>query len=318
MPSLRLDRLVALTATVCALGCPPEVGDTIAVSVTSDPDESGTSSSTTTADADATESTTGATAGSAGSESDSDSSSMTSSSTSSTTETTTGQAVCGDGEVQGDEECDDGNDDDLDACLSSCELAGCGDGIVHDDFGEECDDGNSVEDDGCNSACARDRFVFLTSTETQGKFGAVSGANSHCKSLAQDAGLPNPLTYRAWMSDDTHNPNDWFLQSQGRYLLTNGALVANNWDDLTDGTIESPINVDEKGELVENAAAWTNTTPEGLKHPDSADCEGWTTTAFPTEGRLGQSWKTDGEWTDAQNFNPTLCGGVAHFYCFEN
>ena len=51
-------------------------------------------------------------------------------------------ATCGDGVVQaGLEECDDGNDDDSDGCLTSCRLARCGDGFVQTGL-EECDDGN--------------------------------------------------------------------------------------------------------------------------------------------------------------------------------
>ncbi|MCB9570081.1 MAG: DUF4215 domain-containing protein [Myxococcales bacterium] len=61
-------------------------------------------------------------------------------------------AVCGDGIVQeGVEACDDGNDDDLDACSNACALASCGDGVTQQD--EECDDGNDVDTDACTNAC---------------------------------------------------------------------------------------------------------------------------------------------------------------------
>ena len=39
-------------------------------------------------------------------------------------------AVCGDGEVEGDEPCDDGNDVETDDCLSGCVAAVCGDLVV--------------------------------------------------------------------------------------------------------------------------------------------------------------------------------------------
>ena len=45
-------------------------------------------------------------------------------------------AVCGDGAIQDGEECDDGNSDDLDGCLSSCELDTDQDGIP--DTADEC------------------------------------------------------------------------------------------------------------------------------------------------------------------------------------
>lgn len=62
---------------------------------------------------------------------------------------------CGDGAVDVDEECDDGdaNDDDApDACRSTCLLPSCGDGVT--DGGEACDDGGGSGGDGCDPWCA--------------------------------------------------------------------------------------------------------------------------------------------------------------------
>jgi cysteine-rich repeat protein len=57
--------------------------------------------------------------------------------------------VCGDGfPLAGDEACDDGNADDGDGCRNDCTLPpGCGNGKIDD--GEQCDDGNLVDTDGC-------------------------------------------------------------------------------------------------------------------------------------------------------------------------
>lgn len=63
---------------------------------------------------------------------------------SSTTDT---DPVCGDGEVQPPEECDDANSDDADECTNNCTLAICGDGIVGP--GEACDDDNENDNDAC-------------------------------------------------------------------------------------------------------------------------------------------------------------------------
>ncbi len=60
---------------------------------------------------------------------------------------------CGDGVLDPGEACDDGDDDDSDECLSTCEPARCGDGAVQVGV-ETCDDGNTVDDDGCSNACA--------------------------------------------------------------------------------------------------------------------------------------------------------------------
>ena len=63
---------------------------------------------------------------------------------------------CGDGVVNGDELCDDGNDDDTDGCLTTCLPARCGDGSVRKDV-EECDDGNEVDTDVCLTTCVTAR-----------------------------------------------------------------------------------------------------------------------------------------------------------------
>jgi cysteine-rich repeat protein len=56
--------------------------------------------------------------------------------------------LCGNGQVEGDEECDDGNLVDTDSCLTNCRTARCGDSFVHADV-EACDDGNMSNDDAC-------------------------------------------------------------------------------------------------------------------------------------------------------------------------
>ncbi|MFH2005055.1 MAG: DUF4215 domain-containing protein [bacterium] len=65
--------------------------------------------------------------------------------------------TCGDGEIEGVEECDDGDansDTEPDACRTDCLLARCGDGVP--DSGEACDDGEGNSDvvpDACRPGC---------------------------------------------------------------------------------------------------------------------------------------------------------------------
>jgi len=62
--------------------------------------------------------------------------------------------TCGNGTVDADEECDDGNTIDGDGCDSNCTVTACGNGIVT--TGEECDDGNTAAGDGCDEYCRRE------------------------------------------------------------------------------------------------------------------------------------------------------------------
>jgi cysteine-rich repeat protein len=88
-------------------------------------------------------------------------------------------AVCGDGIVRDDEQCDDGNRISGDGCSSSCTLEmgwscptpgmpctpnlSCGDGSITKPF-EQCDDGNTRSGDGCSSACRIEGGFTCTST----------------------------------------------------------------------------------------------------------------------------------------------------------
>jgi len=58
---------------------------------------------------------------------------------------------CGNGTVEGQEECDDGNTVPGDGCDAGCVIEGCGNGVL--DAGEQCDDGGIVDCDGCSASC---------------------------------------------------------------------------------------------------------------------------------------------------------------------
>jgi len=67
------------------------------------------------------------------------------------------RARCGDGFIWEEvENCDDGNLDNGDFCLATCVPATCGDGFVQSGV-EECDDANLVDGDACTNACTRAR-----------------------------------------------------------------------------------------------------------------------------------------------------------------
>ena len=63
-----------------------------------------------------------------------------------------GADCCGNGVLEPDEVCDDGDADAGDDCTTECLLPVCGDGYVHADT-EECDDGNDDDDDACANDC---------------------------------------------------------------------------------------------------------------------------------------------------------------------
>ena len=112
--------------------------------------------------------------------------------------------ACGDGIVNGNEQCDDGNTVSGDGCSSVCtkELGKCGDGIV-DVATETCDDGNTVSGDGCSSTCQTETSTkcgngTLDSGEAcdDGNTASSDGCSSTCQveSGYMCAGTPSVCT----------------------------------------------------------------------------------------------------------------------------
>ncbi|MBK7827404.1 MAG: hypothetical protein IPJ59_19755 [Nannocystis sp.] len=107
--------------------------------------------------------------------------------------------MCGDGVVQAGEVCDDGNQDDSDACLVTCSPAKCGDGEVQAGV-EACDDGNADDLDACSDACVQascfDKIANGGETDLdcggackQGcKFGQGCAVDSDCQAKSCEGG----------------------------------------------------------------------------------------------------------------------------------
>jgi cysteine-rich repeat protein len=220
-------------------------------------------------------------------------------------------AACGDGFVDEEtEECDDGNDVDTDACLSTCKAARCGDGFVREGV-EECDDGDLDPDNGC-SKCVNDRLVFVTDQAWAGNLSGFGGGFARCQKAAFDAGHPEPKLFYPWLSDGDTWPAQVFIRSKGRYVLSTGQAIADDWDDLTDGTLKHSIDRTIDGVLLEGPV-WTATRPDGTPFADG-HCSGWTSTD-DDPARYGYSDLADSGWTDYNFALP--CDSGAHLYCFE-
>ena len=263
--------------------------------------------------------------------------------------------VCGNGEVEGDEECDDGNIDNKDDCINSCHFARCGDGYANaakescDDANtdstdncvncmlatcgdgavwsglETCDDGNKKNDDACSNSCELPRFVFVTSEKYAGDLtpmipgkSGIALADAHCQELAANARLPG--IFRAWISTSTDAAADRFDTSfKGSYQLVDHTVVAGNgWPSFRSENHINPINLDEAGDLAYNLGVWTGTHVDG--EGDMQDCKAWTSVAPEDLALVGVS---------SVGMNPPVppakwtegtydCGNFLHLYCVED
>jgi cysteine-rich repeat protein len=233
-----------------------------------------------------------------------------------------GGAVCGNGFVEAGEACDDGNTMDDDGCAGDCQAVSptCGDGVVSSE--EECDDGNGVEGDACSGTCMRTGFwVFVSSMKFTGGFGSFGVADAACTAMAQ--GLPIAGNYRAWLGD-SNTPIAARLDNTAlRYLRVDGVVVADGWADLTDGTLDAPIDRTESGTALAadpascvamefvDVRVWTGLASNGAH---VGNCQNWTTGAAFDKAQIGLANHADDLWTAACT---SSCDQMLRIYCIE-
>ena len=144
--------------------------------------------------------------------------------------------------------------------------------------------------------------------------GAEALALSADERVAALAGLPNFGTFRPWLSDSKTSAADRLFHSPGRYVLVNGLVVAADWQALTSGTLELPINVTEKSETASGSAVWTGTLPSGQPAFGSSFCDDWTNHSKLQKAGRGSKKQTDTWWTF---FEQGDCGSEMALYCIE-
>jgi hypothetical protein len=161
--------------------------------------------------------------------------------------------------------------------------------------------------------------IFLTSAGWGGDLGGLAGADSKCQTLANTAGLPG--TFKAWLSDAGQSPSTRFAKGCFSYQLVDGTIIANDWTDLTDGTLQGQINKDELGNLITGQTVWSNTLASGAgnhfyNYSAMDSCTNWTFScgAGAHLANLGLADQTDGSWTEWQ---ADSCCATRKLYCFE-
>lgn len=210
---------------------------------------------------------------------------------------------------------------------------------VYDDWLAVCGNEYSMIDPGCQSLTdvielldRTVRFVFVTSqtfdgdlvsaaaalesSEFEGTDGILAG-DYICQYLAENADVPLPGTYMAWLSDATRSPSSRFDTSfTGPYVLTTGTAIAYDWADLIDGSLNASIYYDENAISMYPIAAhaWTNTfsigTPGG-----SSGCISWTSAESSLPSSLvGYTNSYGSQWT---NNGSETCDWSFHLYCFQ-
>lgn len=179
--------------------------------------------------------------------------------------------------------------------------------------------GSDAAGGGDAASGATGKRVFLTSSTSNAAFGSVDAADGLCQQLADAAGLGG--TYKAWLSDDTASstPPVRFKQSTAApYVRVDGAKVAKDFASIvgTGASLQHPINVTEKSDVVTGAWVWTNTTADGSYASSTSTCMHWASTSDGTAGPfIGYADEVGPFWTQ-KDYKPCSTDG-GHLYCFE-
>ena len=145
-----------------------------------------------------------------------------------------------------------------------------------------------------DATCVPGKIVFVTSQTVSATFGGIAGADQLCANLAKAANLPG--RYQVWLSDSRTSPAARFSKSKIPYALVSGVVVANDWEDLIDGQLAAPINVDERGNLAVAEEVWTSTYANGTASIDH--CSDWTSDDVAMFANQGVTDRIDSGWTE--------------------
>lgn len=166
-------------------------------------------------------------------------------------------------------------------------------------------------------SCIDARIVFVSSVAVNGNLGGVEGADLFCQALASGAGLPG--TFHAWVSLTTNHASSRITHATVPYVVLvdgmPGNVVADDWTDLTDGTLDAPIVRTETGQLVTQDYAWTNTVAAGDAPHDLFTCAGWTSSDGGENGIVGSTTSADVSWAFSIYRG---CDALHSVYCVQD
>lgn len=191
----------------------------------------------------------------------------------------------------------------------------CGDGILQ--AGEECDDRlppDPTYKAECHN-CIYDRKIFIS---TPPFFPAPAYVNKslllqilygNCKNNAESGGI-NTFGFRPIISWQGYNWYDKLNDSGGRYVLPNGDIFANSYNDIMNNIIITAPIYTATGEVF-GGYVWT-----GINSSDPTDhCNNWTNSTSSDYGIRGYTLEKDESWIF---HGKSQCSEAMLTYCIQD
>jgi hypothetical protein len=147
-----------------------------------------------------------------------------------------------------------------------------------------------------------------------GHFQGVAAADAICQGTATGQALGG--AWKAWMSSSAGSVSQRFNHAGGPFKMLDGTVIANDWAQLTSGTLQNKPSVDETGHPIADQWAWTGTYFDATAA--STSCNDWTSNSTLLTVKHGRSDQTGTAWSgDSDAGTSTTCGDALGLYCFE-
>lgn len=191
----------------------------------------------------------------------------------------------------------------------------CGAGVEDAAVGESADALEVVDEARLDRSF---KYVFLTSDVYPADFGGLAGADAKCRAAAKAGNLPG--RYKAWLSTSRKWPAATFTHSTVPYELPNGTVVADDWADLTDGSLDHAIDANQFAVTILSAQPWTSTKADGTYAGTAGDpsmaCDDWTSVeSSGVWAVFGDLQYLDARWT--ASVTVAACPFNWPLYCFQ-
>lgn len=168
------------------------------------------------------------------------------------------------------------------------------------------------------------RPAFVTASFSDGDLGGwpeitgqgltgLDAGDGICQARAALAGLDQPETFKAWLSDSATDAVDRF-EHDGPWVRLDGVPLADDLADLTDGTLFTALNLTDDGTYVGVGRVWTGTTAAGQRLDRT--CLDWTNAGMNT-GYYGFTGSTDSLWTET-TIDRICPSSIERLYCFAD
>jgi len=164
-----------------------------------------------------------------------------------------------------------------------------------------------------NNACVSAGRVFVTDSFQSANLGGPTGADKICQMAANAQTLGG--MWRAWISTPAASASARLTHATVPYRLLDGTKVANNWTDLTDGSLAHAIDLSEQGNTLTGGEVWTSTNSNGTAATPNG-CKGFTSNAGGAPyAEVGLLSSKTGTWTHVYQ---QFCNRTnVRLYCFE-